>query len=196
MERLQESNVGSARLVAAVGDLTRAEVDAVVNAANSELRHGGGVAAALSRAAGPRLQQESDAWVAAHGPLTDGQAAVTTAGDLPARVVVHVAGPVYDESSGENEPRLRAAVRAAIEAAVEAECRRVAYPAISAGIYGYPPQEAARILTDEVAAWCRSRPDAPVEEILLVGYDRTMGDRFVAALGQLEADPDAGSGAG
>lgn len=84
-----------ASLEAVVGDLTRLGTDVVVNAANEHLAHGGGVAAALSRAGGPAVQAESDRWVAEHGPVGPGRAAVTTAGALPARWIVHVVGPRF-----------------------------------------------------------------------------------------------------
>jgi hypothetical protein len=82
-------------VVACVGDLTRQDVDVVVNAANEHLQHGGGVAAALARAGGAAVREESDAHVATHGPVEPGSAAVTTAGALPARHIVHVVGPRY-----------------------------------------------------------------------------------------------------
>lgn len=188
MERL----IGQTRVVAMTGDLTAQQVDAIVNAANAELRHGGGVAGALSRAAGPTLQAESDAWVREHGPLTDGAAAVTSAGELPAQVVVHVAGPVYRSGRDDNEPRLRAAVVAALDATAERGLRSAAFPAISAGIYGYPRPEATRILVDAVGDWLTDHADA-LDEIRLVGFDDAARDDFSTALAAL---PGSGTAAG
>lgn len=176
-----ERTVGTTRIVALAGDLTAQDVDAIVNAANVELQHGGGVAGALSRAAGPALQAESDAWIRAHGPLRDGTAAVTGAGDLPARAVVHVAGPVYAADRPDNATRLRAAVLAALDATAAQELRSVAFPAISAGIYGYPRAEATRILVEAAAEWVADHPDA-LDEIRLVGFDAAARDDFAAAL--------------
>lgn len=177
MERL----IGQTRVVAMSGDLTAQQVDAIVNAANTELQHGGGVAGALARAAGPTLQSESDAWVRDHGPLTDGTAAVTAAGALPAKVVVHVAGPVYRAGRDDNAARLRAAVVAALDATAEHRLRSVAFPAISAGIYGYPRPEATRVLVEATLDWLATRPDA-LDEIRLVGFDAAARDDFAAAL--------------
>ena len=162
-----EQQLGSVRVI--VGDLTRQDVDAIVNAANSHLQHGGGVAAAIARAGGSVVQAESDAWVAEHGPLTSGTAAVTSAGAMPARYVVHVAGPIY-RAGRDNEGMLRASVRGALDAASEVGARSVAFPAISAGIYGYPAPEATAILADEVVTWLREHRGR-LDEVRLVALD-------------------------
>ncbi|MBA2529014.1 MAG: macro domain-containing protein, partial [Euzebyales bacterium] len=111
MTEAARAMVGGATLVVVEGDLTRQDVDAVVNAANERLAHGGGVAAALARAGGPTVQAESDRWVAEHGTLTPGQAAVTGGGGMAARWVVHVVGPRFRPGQ-DNEGLLRQAVRA------------------------------------------------------------------------------------
>lgn len=156
------------------GDLTTQEVDVLVNAANEHLSHGGGVAAAISRAGGPAIQTESDAWVAVHGPLSPGIAAVTSGGALPARWVVHVAGPIHRPGQ-DNAGLLATAVHTALDAAAGVGARSVAMPAISAGIYGYPMIEATRVIAATVRAWCAEHPDA-LDEVRLVGY----GDDAVA----------------
>lgn len=181
MDEVGAHTVGQARIASVVGDLTRMEVDAVVNAANAGLQHGGGVAGALARAAGPSLQQESDQWVDEHGPLEVGQAAVTGAGDLAARWVVHVAGPVYGKGQPDDESHLRAAVRGALYAADEVGASSIALPAISAGIYGYPPDEASRVIASEVV---RVVGDTDLSEVLLVGLDASAAQLFVAGLEQ------------
>jgi len=168
------------RIVVMQGDLTACEVDAIVNAANTRLQHGGGVAAAIAKAAGPQLQADSDAWVAEHGELTPGTAAVTGGHDLPASHVVHVAGPVYEEGQ-DNAGLLRQAVEAALAAAADAGARTVAMPAISAGIYGYPPDEAAAVITAAVRDWLAAQSD-PLDQVLLVAFDETMTDHFTGAL--------------
>jgi O-acetyl-ADP-ribose deacetylase len=163
------------------GDLTEERVDAIVNAANVHLEHGGGVAGAISRAAGPVVQRESDAWVAEHGPLRDDTAAVTGAGALPCRLIVHVAGPVYDAGRDDNDARLRAVVTAALDAGREQGARTMAFPAISAGIYGYPLVEATAVLVSAVADWVRAHP-GELDEIRLVGFDDAATGAFAAAL--------------
>jgi O-acetyl-ADP-ribose deacetylase len=180
MTEIGRRAVGDGMVVAMQGDLTAQQVDAVVNAANEHLRHGGGVAAALSRAGGPDVQTASDRWVDEHGPLQPGRAAVTTAGNLPARMLVHVAGPRYRDGQ-DNEGLLRRAVRAALQAADDAGAASVALPAISAGIFGYPPQEAGRVIADEAVRWLGADP-AAVTEVRLVGFDETAAQHFAAGL--------------
>jgi O-acetyl-ADP-ribose deacetylase len=160
------------------GDITRQRVDAIVNAANSELAHGGGVAAAIAQAAGPALARES----AAHPPVAVGSAAVTTAGDLPARWVIHAVGPVW-RGGGEGEPALlESAYRSALDVAARLGAGSIAFPSISTGIYGYPIESAAAVaiaaLTDGAAA-----PGAPgtiriclFSPADLVVYERALAD--------------------
>ncbi|MBI5156671.1 MAG: macro domain-containing protein [Acidimicrobiia bacterium] len=156
------------RITVIRADITAQAVDAVVNAANERLSHGGGVAAAISRAGGPAIQAESDAWVAAHGLLSPGIAAITSGGALPARWVVHVAGPIHGE--GHDDPGLLTiAVRTALDAAVSVGARSVGLPAISAGIYGYPMTEATAVITQAVLDWCTEHPEA-LDEVRLVGW--------------------------
>lgn len=168
------------RISAVQGDITTLEVDAIVNAANTHLQHGGGVAQAIARAGGPIIQEASDEWIRQHGPLSPGTAAVTPAGDMPARIVVHVAGPRFTDGQ-DNEGLLRAAVAAALEAAADRSCRTVALPAISAGIYGYPLAAATRVIASTVEAWCREHPDT-LDETLLVGFDARVAEAFQTAL--------------
>lgn len=172
-----EATVAGTTVRALTGDLTRQEVDAVVNAANDRLQHGGGVAAAISDAGGPTIQEESDAYIEENGRLAPDDAAVTSGGDLPASWVVHVAGPVYEEGSDENEPHLRAAVAAALDAAAGIGARSIAFPAISAGVYGYPRDEATAIVADEVCQWLRQH-EGTLDEVRLVGLDDGTTDDF------------------
>jgi O-acetyl-ADP-ribose deacetylase (regulator of RNase III) len=162
------------------GDLTTQSVDAVVNAANEHLAHGGGVAAAIVRAGGRVIQEESDAWVDTRGPLSPGVAAVTGAGAMPARWVIHVSGPRY-RSDQDNPGLLATAVRAALDGATEAGARSVALPAISAGIFGYPLEEATAVIAAAVRAWCDANAGA-LDEVRLVGWDEETTRGFTKAL--------------
>lgn len=168
--------VSGAAIVALEGDLTAQQVDVVVNAANERLAHGGGVAAALARAGGPEVQRESDAWVAEHGPLKPGAAAVTTAGAMAARWLVHVVGPRWRQGQ-DNEGLLRQAVRAALNAGRDLGAASIAFPAISAGIFGYPSNEATAVIANEIGRWLTGdRSD--LAEIRLVGYDAATAEGF------------------
>ncbi|MGH8928709.1 MAG: macro domain-containing protein [Acidimicrobiia bacterium] len=164
------------------GDLTAQSVCAIVNAANEHLQHGGGVAAAIVRAGGFVIQSESNAWVEEHGPIGPGRAAVTTAGQLPAKYVIHVVGPRY-RSEQDNAALLKQAVTAALDAAAISGCRSVAMPAISAGIFGYPRPEACRVIVSTAREWLERRPGL-ISDIRLVGYDREAAEDFRRALGE------------
>ena len=140
---MAELTVGERTLSLAVSDIATVTADAIVNAANSALAGGGGVDGAIHRAAGPELMSELRRRYPLGTPT--GSAVLTTAGRLPARWVVHAVGPVW-RGGGSDEARLLAsAYRSALELAAGAGARSVTLPAISAGIYGYPVDEAARI---------------------------------------------------
>jgi O-acetyl-ADP-ribose deacetylase (regulator of RNase III) len=124
------------------GNLLEEPVDAIVNAANGHLAHGGGVAGIISRAAGPALQQESDRVVAAQGPLPTGSAVATGAGKLPFKGVIHAVGPRYGE--GDEERKLVKALTAAFALAAAKGWTSVAFPAVSAGIFAVPLEICAR----------------------------------------------------
>ncbi len=166
-------------VTAVCDDLTTMEIDAIVNAANEDLEHGGGLAGAISRAGGPSIQAESHHWVAEHGRVTPGRAAVTTGGNLPARKVIHVAGPIFGAEQ-DNEALLATAVRAALDAAIEAGCRRVAVPAISAGIFGYPLADSTRVIAATVIDWVGEH--SGLDEVHLVGFDEAAGSAFESGL--------------
>jgi O-acetyl-ADP-ribose deacetylase (regulator of RNase III) len=118
------------------GNLLEQPVDAIVNAANGHLAHGGGVAGIISRAAGPALQEESNHLVATRGPFVTGTAVATTAGKLPFKGVIHAVGPRYGE--GDEETKLVQALTAAFSLAGERGWESVAFPAVSAGIFAVP----------------------------------------------------------
>jgi len=148
-----------------LGDITEEDVDAIVNAANGQLSHGGGVAAAIASAAGPALSEESRAWVREHGPVPTGGAAVTTAGDLPHRGVIHAVGPRQGE--GNEEEKLTAAVAASLDRAAERGWSSVALPAISAGIFGVPYDVCARAYVAGTKRHLENEPDSPVTDVRL-----------------------------
>ena len=124
------------------GNLLEEPVDAIVNAANGHLAHGGGVAAIISRAAGPALQAESASLVEKSGPFPTGSAVATTAGKLPFKAVIHAVGPRYGE--GDEERKLTQALSAAFALAAERGWQSVAFPAVSAGIFAVPLDICAR----------------------------------------------------
>ncbi len=160
---------------AVLGDLTQERVDAIVNAANSRLAHGGGLAGAIVRRGGREIQEES--WRVA--PVPVGGAASTGAGRLPSRWVIHAVGPRWGE--GDEEAKLRSAVRAALEEARRLGARTVGLPAISTGIFGYPKAEGCRVIVEEALAWLAANP-GELEALHLVAFDRETAGLFANAL--------------
>ncbi len=160
------------------GDLTRVEVDAIVNAANARLAHGGGVAGAIVRRGGQVIQRESDRWVEEHGLASPQRPAITGAGRLPCRYVIHAVGPRWGE--GDEDAKLATAVQSALALADARGCRSVALPAISTGIFGFPKDRAARITLAAIESFA-ARPPANLRRVLLVLYDQPTLQAFAQA---------------
>ncbi len=158
------------------GDLTQEAVDAIVNAANEWLQHGGGVAGAIVARGGEIIQRESDAWVRQHGPITHERPAWTSGGRLPCRYVIHAVGPRWGE--GEEEPRLRTTVQSALRLAESLGVASIAFPLISAGIFGYPPLEAAKVILESIANYAREHMQP--SDIRLVIYERSLAETIAA----------------
>lgn len=157
-------------------DITDQEVDAIVNAANSRLAHGGGVAGAIVRRGGREIQRESDAWVRAHGPVTHGAPAVTGAGDLPSNYVIHAVGPRWGE--GDEDRKLAAAVRGALGKAAELGLHSLALPAISTGIFGFPIARAAQIILRTIGDFLEANPETRLRDIRLALIDKAGIEAF------------------
>ncbi len=138
------------------GDITTLAVDAIVNAANTHLRGGGGVDGAIHRAAGPQLLEEC----LRIGGCPTGEARLTRGHRLPANFVIHTVGPVYQDGTHGEPELLAACYRASLELATAHDIQSIAFPCISTGVYGYPANEAARIAVATVVSWLR-RHDTP-----------------------------------
>ena len=162
------------RLTVVEGDITHQDVDAIVNAANGRLRGGGGVDGAIHAAGGPEVLEDCKKKVPDGSRLATGDAVATTAGRLPARWVIHVVGPVY--GSGTREQLVSCYVRA-LEVADELGARTVAFPLVSAGVYGWPLEDAIRVAVDTI----RATPTR-VEEARLVAFGRSTYDAMMGAL--------------
>ena len=170
--------IGQATLELVEGDITRQHVDAIVNAANSRLAGGGGVDGAIHRAGGPSIMAETDRRYP-EGCLT-GSAVISTAGDLPARFVLHAVGPVW-RGGQDGEPDLLAgAHRRCLELAAEHACASIAFPAISTGVYGYPLADASRTALGTVVAWLQANDQPQCVRFVLFG--RPAFDAFCSTL--------------
>jgi O-acetyl-ADP-ribose deacetylase len=138
------------------GDLTLEDVDAIVNAANEHLQHGGGVAWSIVRRGGDVIQQESDAWIRKHGPVPHSRPAWTSGGSLPSRFVIHAVGPVWGD--GDEDRKLADAVSGSLRMADELKCKSIAFPAISTGIFGFPKDRAAGIMFKTIEDYFAGNP--------------------------------------
>jgi O-acetyl-ADP-ribose deacetylase len=165
------------RLLIVEGDITKLDVDAIVNAANSSLLGGGGVDGAIHRAAGRKLLEECRTL---DGCQT-GEAKITKGYNLKARHVIHTVGPVWGEENGKEEELLAACYRNSLQLAVEHGLKSIAFPAISTGVYGFPMDRAARIAVREVSAFLGANPD--FEKVLLVCFGKEALKTFQDALG-------------
>lgn len=160
------------------GDLTEERVDAIVNAANDHLAHGGGVAGAIVREGGLVVQEESTAWVREHGPVRTGTAAMTGAGRLHASKVIHAVGPVWRDGRSGEEEDLASAVQSALALASEHDLISISLPAISSGIFGFPKKLCAQVILKAVGEFFQKHPDASVQEVNLVNIDHHTSSIF------------------
>lgn len=178
-----------------VGDITKVPADAIVNAANSALRGGGGVDGAIHRAGGPEIMRELDQIRRRTGGCPTGSAVATTAGKLPARYVFHAVGPIW-RGGRHNEPELLASCyRTCLRMAEERGVKVITFPSISTGAYGYPVREAAGVALRTVAEWL-SREENTVREAIFVLFDQATYDAYADALNkELEGGAVPGTGA-
>ena len=141
-----------AKVSVIIGDITQQEVDAVVNAANRELTGGSGVNGAIHKAGGAEIYRFCEGLRATKYPdgLPAGQSAITPGGKLPAKWIIHTVGPKYAQHDGNEAELLASCYRTALELAESHKLESIAFPAISTGVYGYPPEEAARVASQAV----------------------------------------------
>jgi O-acetyl-ADP-ribose deacetylase (regulator of RNase III) len=166
------------------GDITTEQVDAIVNAANEHLQHGGGVAWAISKKGGPAIQKESDAWIRQHGPISHSRPAWTSGGLLPAKYVIHAVGPVWGDphdagAGGDEDKKLFDAVTGSLRVADELKCKSIAMPAISTGIFGFPKERAAGIIFTSIEKYFGDNPFSTVKTIKIVLFDQSTVDAFI-----------------
>ena len=150
-------------------DITRMKVDAIVNAANSSLMGGGGVYGAIHRAGGPAILQECREIIARQGSCKTGEAVITTAGDLPARFVIHTVGPIWHGGNNDEARLLESCYHKSLKLAVENDIKSIAFPNISTGVYGFPKKQAANISVHTVLSFMSTNES--MEKVVFVCFD-------------------------
>ena len=175
---LREHKFSTGQLLQIVqGDITHENVDAIVNAANEKLKHGGGVAGAISRRGGPAIQRDSDQWIEAHGAVSHAEPAYTSAGELPAQYVIHAVGPVW--GSGDEDAKLADAVTGSLELADRLDLSSISFPAISTGIFGFPKDQAAREMYTAMRKHFEQHPDSGLQRVRITLYDQPTLNTFL-----------------
>jgi len=172
MKPISEHKIDGKTLRIVQGDITESDVDAIVNAANSHLQHGGGVAGAIVRKGGQVIQDESDKI----GYTPVGTAVITGAGKLPAKFVIHTVGPRMGE--GDEGNKLKNAVISTLTLASQKGLKSVSMPAISSGIFGFPKDRCAKILVGESANYLRNNPKTSLEVIEFCVHDDNTMEHF------------------
>jgi O-acetyl-ADP-ribose deacetylase (regulator of RNase III) len=168
---IREYSLESGRTIKILsGDITRENVDAIVNAANAYLQHGGGVAGAITRLGGPLIQEESDRWVKKYGPVQHKYPAYTTGGELPCRYIIHAVGPVWGE--GNEDEKLADAIHGSLVLADKLKLNSISFPAISTGVFRFPAQQAISIILEGFIKYFEFFPNSMVSQIRLVMFDK------------------------
>jgi len=183
---VQSLRIATTALLLKQGDITRETVDAIVNAANQGLRGGGGVDGAIHRAGGPEIMEECRRIREAQGGCPTGQAVITTAGRLQAKFVVHAVGPVWRGGEHHERDLLRSAYAASLRLAAENECRTIAFPSISTGIYSFPIEKAARVALTTVRDFALRTP--AFDEIRFILFSADDLAVYEKALSRLPAE--------
>ena len=171
--------IGKTELVILTGDITKQATDAIVNAANSSLRGGGGVDGAIHRAGGPTILKECQDYVRAHGALPPGKAMHTRGGNLAARYVIHTVGPIY-RNDQESAPILKSAYQESLKVAETLGLRSISFPSISTGAYGYPVADAARVSLQAITEYLRG--DTCLELVQIICFTADAFSAFKTAL--------------
>jgi len=174
--------IGQTKLTIGIGDITKQKTDAIVNAANSSLRGGGGVDGAIHRVGGPSIKEECQEYVSEHGALPPGKAMWTHGGSLPACYVIHTVGPIY-KSEEESAPVLRSAYEESLKLAEELNLKSLSFPSISTGAYGYPLEAAAPVALRAIIDYlCEG---SRLELVQLVCFAKDTFDAYKEALEKL-----------
>ena len=181
-----EVAIGRAKLSLILGDITRQETTAIVNAANSGLMGGGGVDGAIHRAGGPAILEECRRIIANKGPLPAGKAVITTGGKLAARYVIHTVGPIWHGGMRGEAELLASAYRESLKMAADRDIKTISFPSISTGAYGYPVEEAATVALKTVMEFLQE--DTSLQEVTFVLFDTPTCEMYTQVLKDLIQD--------
>lgn len=157
------------RIKVVKGDITKIEVDAIVNAANRSLLGGGGVDGAIHRAGGKEILEECKKIVAKQGCCETGEAVITTAGNLPAKHVIHTVGPIWNGGFEHKDKKLASCYRNSLKLAAENQCKSIAFPNISTGVYSFPKDRAAKTAVEATKEFLAQ--NQTLEEVVFVCFD-------------------------
>jgi O-acetyl-ADP-ribose deacetylase (regulator of RNase III) len=166
----------SPRINLVLGDITKMEVDAIVNAANSSLMGGGGVDGAIHRAGGPAILEQCRQIVARQGRCATGEAVITTGGNLPSGYVIHTVGPVWNGGHHNEAQLLANAYRNSLKLARENGVKTIAFPNISTGVYSFPKDKAASIAVETVKSFLAS--ETRIQKVYFVCFDQENYDLY------------------
>lgn len=154
---------------AVIGDITKIASDCIVNAANNSLMGGGGVDGAIHHAGGPAILEECKKIIANQGPCKTGDAVITTAGNLPAKYVIHTVGPVWNGGNNNEVELLGNCYRNSLQLAIHHQCNSIAFPNISTGVYRFPKEKAAKIAIETVQQFLKKNNQ--IKKIFFVCFD-------------------------
>jgi len=174
--------VGETLIELVKGDITELQVDCIVNAANKMLKMGGGVAGAIRRKGGQKIQDECDRIVSERGPIPVGGAVITSGGNLKAKYVIHAVGPIYGE--GDEERKLREATLNSLKLAEQNNVSSIAFPAISTGYFGLPKKRCAEIMLPTAISYARGGTN--IKRIIFCLYDDETFNIFRETLESLQ----------
>lgn len=177
---------GKVKFVFKSSDITKEQVDAIVNAANSYLKHGGGVARAIVRAGGYEIQLESDEYVSKHGPVPPGGVAITSAGRLPAKFIIHTVGPVGDSADGDEI--LRNCFINVFDAAKNLSIKSIAIPFVGTGIFGYPLERFIKVVSNLLPEYFKDY-SGPLETVIFCDIDREKIEKLYEVLKKVFKNP-------
>ena len=165
----EQNLVSGQKIQIAQGDISTESLDAIVNAANSHLKHGGGVAGVISRKGGAVIQRESNQWVRDHGPVSHTDPAYTSGSLLPCKYIIHAVGPIW--GSGDEDNKLGQAITGSLKVADQLKLESIAFPAISTGIFGFPKERAAKIILESLHEYFKTNPQSGIKIARLTLFD-------------------------